>query len=102
MDGFNALVHMAFFFVCNCELFYRNPTLAKCEDETHTPKVRDLESFGTPKNSDLYFRGQNTLHWGVFYINGKVLKCRCPKWPCMSHLDIGSPSYGQKKGRESN
>jgi hypothetical protein len=33
---------------------------------------------------------------------GKVLKCRCPKWPRMSHLDICSPSYGQKKGRESN
>jgi len=30
------------------------------------------------------------------------LKCRCPKWPCMGHLDICSPSYGQKKGRESN
>jgi hypothetical protein len=29
----------------------RNPTLAKCEDETHTPKVEDLDSFGTPKIS---------------------------------------------------
>jgi hypothetical protein len=29
------------------------------------------------------------------------LKCRCPKWPRMSHLDICSSSYGQKKGRES-
>jgi hypothetical protein len=25
-----------------------------------------------------------------------------PKWPCIGHLDICSPSYGQKKGRESN
>jgi hypothetical protein len=57
----------------------RNPTLAKCEDETHTPKVGDLGSSGTPKNSELDFRGQNTLHWGVLDINGKVLKCRCPK-----------------------
>jgi hypothetical protein len=32
----------------------------------------------------------------------KVLKCRYPKWPCMGHLDICNPSYGQKKGRESN
>jgi hypothetical protein len=32
----------------------------------------------------------------------KVSKCRCPKWPHMNHLDICSPSYGQKKGRESN
>jgi len=30
------------------------------------------------------------------------LKCRCPKWPHMSHLDICSTSYGRKKGRESN
>jgi hypothetical protein len=75
---------------------------AKCEDETHTPKSGNLESSGTPENSELDFRGQNTSHWGVLYINGKVLKCRCPKWPRMSHLDICSPSYGQKKGRESN
>jgi hypothetical protein len=32
----------------------------------------------------------------------KVLKCRCPKWPHMNHLNIYSTSYGQKKGRESN
>jgi hypothetical protein len=78
----------------------RNPTLAKCEDETDIPKVEDLESSETPKNSELDCRGQNNLHWGVLYIVGKVLKCRCPKWPCMSHLDICSPSYGQKKGRD--
>jgi hypothetical protein len=42
------------------------------------------------------------LHSTVIYVIGKVLKCRCPKWPRMSHLDICSPSYGQKKGRESN
>jgi hypothetical protein len=42
------------------------------------------------------------LHWGVFYIFGKVLKCKCPKWLRMSHLDIFSTSYGWKKGREPN
>jgi hypothetical protein len=78
------------------------PLWAKCEDETHTPKSGDLESFETPKNSELDCRGQNTSHWGVLYINGKVLKCRCTKWPRMSHLDICSPSYGQTKGRKSN
>ncbi len=67
-----------------------------------TPKSGNLESSGTPKNSELDCMGQNTLHWGVINIIGKVLKCRCPKWPRMSHLDICSPSYGQKKGRESN
>jgi hypothetical protein len=38
----------------------------------------------------------------IAYTIGKILKCRCPKWPRMSHLDIWSTSYGQKKGRESN
>jgi hypothetical protein len=47
-------------------------------------------------------RGQISLHWYVLYNNGKFLKLRCPKWPRMGHLDIYSPSYGQKKGQESN
>jgi len=47
-------------------------------------------------------RGQNTSHWGVLGVIGKVLKCKCPKWPRIGHLDICSPSYGQKKGQESN
>jgi hypothetical protein len=80
----------------------RNPTLAKFEDETQTPKVGDLESSGTPKNSEFDCRVQKTSHWSVLGIIGKVLKFRCPKWPRMSHLDICSPSYGQKNGRESN
>jgi hypothetical protein len=74
------------------------PLWVKCEDETHTPKGGNLESFGTPKNLELDYKGQNTSHWGVYYTIGKVLKCRCPKWPRMSHLDIFSPSYGQKRG----
>jgi len=78
------------------------PLWAKCEDETHTPKSGNLESSKTPKNSELDCRGQNTSHWGVLYTVGKVLKCRCPKWPRMNHLDIWNPSYGQNKGRESN
>jgi len=36
----------------------------------------------------------SSCHW-------KLLKCRCWKWPHMSHLDIYSISYGKKKGRES-
>ncbi len=80
----------------------RNPTLAKCEDETHTPKVGDLESSGTPESLELDSKGQNTSPWGVLSVIGKVLKCKCPKWPRIGHLDICSSSYGQKKGRESN
>jgi hypothetical protein len=78
------------------------PLWAKCEDETHTPKSGNLESSRTPENSELDCRGRITLYRGVLYTVEKVLKCRCPKWPCMSHLDIYSPSYGQKKDRESN
>jgi hypothetical protein len=78
------------------------PLWAKCEGEAHTPKSGNLESFGTPKNSELYCMGQISSHLSVIDVIGKVLKCRCPKWPRIGHLDICSPSYGQKKGRESN
>jgi hypothetical protein len=84
------------------DVLCRNPTLAKCEDETHTRKVGDLESFGTPECLELNSKGQNTSPWGVLGVIGNFLKCRCPKWPGISHLDICSPSYGQKKGQESN
>jgi len=74
----------------------------KWEDETPTPKVGDLESSETPKCLEFDSRGQNTSHWGVLGVIGKVLKRRYRKWPRIGHLDICSPSYGQKKGRESN
>jgi len=74
----------------------------KCEVVIHTLENGTWESFGTPKSSELHCMGQNTLHWGVFYAVEKVLKCKCPKWPRMSHLDICSTSYSWKKGRESN
>jgi hypothetical protein len=67
-----------------------------------TPKSGKMESSGTPENLEDDLRGQISLPWRVLYINGKLLKRRCPKWPCIAHLDICSPSYGQKKGRESN
>jgi hypothetical protein len=78
------------------------PLWGKCEDETHTPKSGNLESSRTPATSELNRRGQNTSPWGVLYTVGKALKCRCRKWPRMSHLDTCNTSYGQKKGRESN
>ncbi len=40
----------------------RNPTLAKCEDETHTPKVGDLESSGTLEFLEFDNKAQNTFH----------------------------------------
>jgi hypothetical protein len=65
-------------------------------------KVEDLESSGTPECLELDNKAQNTSHWGVIGVIGKVLKRRYRKWPRIGHLDIWSPSYGQKKGRESN
>jgi hypothetical protein len=78
------------------------PLWAKCEGEAHTPKSGKLESSGTPKNSERNCRGQISLHLSALGVIGKVLKFKCPKWPRMSHLDIYSPSYGQKKGRDGS
>jgi hypothetical protein len=90
---------------CQCqstEHLVAIPLWDKCEDEIHTPKSGKLESSEIPTNLELDCRDQHTSHWGVLDVIGKVLKCKCPKWPRMNHLDICSPSYGQKKGRESN
>jgi len=65
-------------------------------------KVGGLKSPETPECSELNSKAQNTLHWGVLGVIGKVLKRRYLKWPRIGHSDIFSPSYGQKKGRESN
>jgi hypothetical protein len=78
------------------------PLWGKCEVATHTPENGTWKSSGTPKNLEFDYRGQNTSPWGVLYTVGKFLKCRCSKWPRMSHLDICNISYGRKKGRESN
>jgi len=47
--------------------------------------------------------GVKTPRIEMFFIPlGKVWKCRCSKWPRMSHLDISNTSYDRKKGRKSN
>jgi hypothetical protein len=68
----------------------------------NTWKSGDLESSKTPECLELDSKGQNTSHWGVLGVIGKVLKRRYRKWPRIGHLDICSPSYGQKKGQKSN
>jgi hypothetical protein len=68
----------------------------------NTWKSWDLESFGTLECSKLNRKAQNTSHWGVLNVIGKVLKRRYRKCPRIGNSDICSPSYGQKKGRESN
>ncbi len=80
----------------------RNLLLEECEDDTHTPEMGTWESIGTPKTSEFDYRGQNTSHWRFLYIIRKLLKWKCRKWACMSHLNIYSISYGKKKGWESN
>jgi len=86
-------------------IYVTTPLLEECENDTHTPEMgtwETWESSGTLKTLEFDFRGQNTLPWGVLYIIGKLSKCRCWKWPRMSHLDIYNTSYGKKKGWESN
>jgi hypothetical protein len=68
----------------------------------NTSKVGDLESSGTPECLEFNSKAKNTSHWGVLGVIWKVLKRRYRKWPRIGHLDICNPSYGQKKGRESN
>ncbi len=58
----------------------RNHTLRECEDEIHTPEMGTSESSRIPETSDFNCSGQNTSHWGVLYIIGKLSKCRCRKW----------------------
>jgi hypothetical protein len=70
-------------------LYVATPLWVKCEDETHTPKSGNLESSGTPENSELEFRGQNTSYWGFLYtiasdlipIRGLSKKLWMPKVP---------------------
>ncbi len=85
-------------------LLILNPTplFEECEDDIHTPEMGTWESSETFKTSELDCRGQNTSPWAVLHVIGKLLKCRCRKWPHMIHLNIYSTSYGKKKGRESN
>jgi len=57
---------------------------------------------GTPERSELDSKAQNNSHWAVLGVIGKVLKRTYRKWPRIGNSNIYSPSYGQKKGRESN
>jgi hypothetical protein len=61
--------------------------------------------FGALRDSRMFrARQQDPKHLalGVLGVIRKVLKRRYRKCPRIVELDICSPSYGQKKGRESN
>jgi hypothetical protein len=47
-------------------------------------------------------QGPKHLALGCSWCHWKGLKRRYRKWPRIGHSDICRPSYGQKKGRESN
>jgi hypothetical protein len=68
----------------------------------NTWKSWRLESSGTLECLEVDNKGQNTSHWSVLGVIGKVLKRKYRKWPCIGNSNICNPSYGQKKGRESN
>jgi hypothetical protein len=63
----------------------------------NTPKVGDLESSGTPACLEFDIKAQNTSHWGVLGVIGKVLKRRYRKWPRIGHLDICSQVMGKRR-----
>jgi hypothetical protein len=72
---------------------------------SHTPKWTPMLGVGVMVDSRNFkerLQRENLSYWRVFYIIEKKLKHRCPKWACMTHLDICNTSYGQNKGRESN
>jgi hypothetical protein len=59
----------------------------------------ELESQWTPECSKSDCKGQNPMARKKIYIIGKLLERRCPKWACITHLDIWNINYGQEKGR---
>ncbi len=61
---YNPYLSMLFNCHINVEVCTSIATLlwVKWEDETPTPKVRDLESSGTPECLELNSKAQNTLH----------------------------------------
>jgi hypothetical protein len=62
----------------------------------------ELKSQWTLKFLEDDYRSQNSLHWKVPYIIGKLLERKCLKWAYMTHLDTWNTSDGHKKSWESN
>ncbi len=47
-------------------------------------------------------QGPKPIGWKSSSYHWKLLKLRCLKWACITHLDIWNTSYDQKKGHKSN
>jgi hypothetical protein len=71
---------------------------AKCGGETQHSQSWELGVLRDSRMFRVRQQGPKHLALGCSW----VLKSRYRKWPRIGHLDICSPSYGQKKGRESN
>jgi len=83
-------------FVC------RNPIFREVWGcHSHSRKL-DLGVLRDSRKLRTRLQGSKHLALRCFLYHWKVLEYRCPKWPCMSHLDICNTSYGWKKDRKSN
>ncbi len=77
----------------------RNPTLAKCGGETQHLKKLGFRVLQDSRMFRARQQGPKHLALGCFWCHWKA---KYRKWPCIGNSDICSPSYGQKKGWESN
>jgi len=80
----------------------RNPTLRQMWGWNSHSQKWELGILRDSQNFRARLQGSKHLTLRCSFYVGKVLKCRCRKWPRMSHSDICSTSYGRKKGWESN
>jgi hypothetical protein len=82
------------FVACKAVQACRNPTLREVWGHHSQSRKWDLKVLRDSRKLRVRLQGSK----GILYTVGKVLKCRCPNWPRMSHLDICNTSYGRKKG----
>jgi hypothetical protein len=89
LQAFNSLSARCLLFISLYPLVVSQPYFGPSVGvKPNTPKVRNLESSGTPECLELNSKAQNTSHWSVLSVIGKVLKRRYRKWPRIGHLDI--------------
>ncbi len=80
----------------------RNPTFGRVWGWHSHSRNGDLGVLWDSRNFRVQLQRSKHLSLRCFHAIRKLLKCRCRKWPRMSHLDICNTRYGKKKGRESN
>jgi hypothetical protein len=80
----------------------RDPTLAKCGGEAQHSQSWGLGVLRDSRMFRVRQQGPNLLALRSSWCHWKALKRRYRKWPRIGLLYICRPSYGQKKGRESN